>query len=741
MSFNIKPVSKLRPVILTAILLVVGAAAFTSVLTVMVLTGGDDMGALNTFATEKLHVTGTAADAVQIDGSEIINGNTTWGATTATTHQLNGPFTQETISSGNSTIERHSGGPATHFKNSQGTHAAPTASDDVVGQLRFTGYGTTAYQGSYPALQIGAAETWTDTANGSQVSLWTTPNGSKVTAKRTQIENDGTLHQIYNLIVDLESTLTGRAKIRALNLSPASTVGQLAYETIFSNWAPTGLQTTTMLMVTGSDDSGTIITGIDSTNIQVGDVRTICNVNGPNDDSTVALTNLDARSLIANRILTPGAGRIVDAAQIDFYIGPDECTDVVYAQPDFTDSTVKYWVVKGSRQRFSSVVTQQLQFYNGLLGTAITGTINNYAMTPVAPYACSPGAVSCYESANNGNPELSTMLFLQTVDGTGAVLTGLNYTVGKPSAVGPVKILVNVGPGPVTLKNIGAGSTSINQFGFSNTGGTEYDIVMQPNGPPVMLYHVRDSGHWIQIGHNDYVFDAQVVTARNGISLKRGTAAVALDMQNTAAATATQSTYVRVIDSGTYATGGTAFTTTGITVSITATRASGTGALTNIGAQLAATGGQDNYSLITTTGKIYLGQGGGTTLMYVNFPYVNLAHDLKTEGNFVLGNGDFAGATTAHMVTSGTVPVLSSCGTSPTIVGSDVAGRFVTGAGATACTMTFARTYTIAPSCTLQPSGSATLPTCTFSATAITCSLAAPATTYNYICMVPTGGS
>lgn len=90
---------------------------------------------------------------------------------------------------------------------------------------------------------------------------------------------------------------------------------------------------------------------------------------------------------------------------------------------------------------------------------------------------------------------------------------------------------------------------------------------------------------------------------------------------------------------------------------------------------------------------------------------------------------------TAHIKTSGTLPALTSCGTSPTIVGSDVGGTVVTGSAATTCTITFAVTYTTAPSCVFLPMGTATMPVYSVSATAITVATDIASTTYTYMCM------
>ena len=97
--------------------------------------------------------------------------------------------------------------------------------------------------------------------------------------------------------------------------------------------------------------------------------------------------------------------------------------------------------------------------------------------------------------------------------------------------------------------------------------------------------------------------------------------------------------------------------------------------------------------------------------------------------------GDIIISSTGHLKGTGTAPTLSGCGTSPTVTGSDVAGVVTTGSGATTCTITFAATYTTAPSCVFLPTGTATMPVYTVSATAITVTTDIASTVYNYMCV------
>lgn len=82
-----------------------------------------------------------------------------------------------------------------------------------------------------------------------------------------------------------------------------------------------------------------------------------------------------------------------------------------------------------------------------------------------------------------------------------------------------------------------------------------------------------------------------------------------------------------------------------------------------------------------------------------------------------------------------TTPVLSTCGTSPSIIGNDTVGKLTTGSAATTCTVTFSAAYNVAPACVVSAQGTATQPTFTTSTTALTMSVDIASTVYNYICM------
>lgn len=95
-----------------------------------------------------------------------------------------------------------------------------------------------------------------------------------------------------------------------------------------------------------------------------------------------------------------------------------------------------------------------------------------------------------------------------------------------------------------------------------------------------------------------------------------------------------------------------------------------------------------------------------------------------------------------RIIATGTAPALTSCGTTPAIVGSDTAGIVTMGSSATGCVITFNVPYLTAPTCVVSwiatPLASQSYVT---SATAITTTQTS--TTNNklqYVCMAAPGG-
>lgn len=138
----------------------------------------------------------------------------------------------------------------------------------------------------------------------------------------------------------------------------------------------------------------------------------------------------------------------------------------------------------------------------------------------------------------------------------------------------------------------------------------------------------------------------------------------------------------------------------------------------------------------------------GNTAVY-NGDWIALQNNSSTvfrvasSGATTIGNSTttFTFLTNGHITSTSTsnTPVLSSCGTTPSIVGSDAAGTVTVGSvAATGCTITFANAYVNAPACTVtEQTGSVTnVFSYTLSTTAIVVSQTGlTSDKLNYVCI------
>lgn len=113
-------------------------------------------------------------------------------------------------------------------------------------------------------------------------------------------------------------------------------------------------------------------------------------------------------------------------------------------------------------------------------------------------------------------------------------------------------------------------------------------------------------------------------------------------------------------------------------------------------------------------------------------------------GFAALVNGNFNQTldTAGHLRNVGAAPALSSCGTSPSISGTDVMGTITMGtASPTGCILTFATTYNSAPDCTVT--WHVNLASMQYTPAAATLTLVQTATSSNlvtYECKAKSGG-
>jgi microcystin-dependent protein len=88
------------------------------------------------------------------------------------------------------------GAPNISMRTAGGTAAATSAtqSADILGQIAWFGHGTTGYSvGAKASIRATASETWTDTSQGTYLSLSTTPNGGVASNEAIRINHDGSV--------------------------------------------------------------------------------------------------------------------------------------------------------------------------------------------------------------------------------------------------------------------------------------------------------------------------------------------------------------------------------------------------------------------------------------------------------------------------------------------------------------------------------------------------------------------
>lgn len=172
---------------------------------------------------------------------------------------LSVPTSALNISSNNSgsvgglTIDQYNATPGASilFRGARGTSGAPTAlqTGDDLGRLLFRGYGATGFGSVSPAgIFAVAQENFTDTANGTYLNFYTTPNGSITRSEQARLNADGldvanhaaigataSINQITGLsgvgptLLNIRETLTG------FGVSDTKVQGLLSYYIINPN--------------------------------------------------------------------------------------------------------------------------------------------------------------------------------------------------------------------------------------------------------------------------------------------------------------------------------------------------------------------------------------------------------------------------------------------------------------------------------------------------------------------------
>lgn len=147
-------------------------------------------------------------------------------------------------------------GPSIGLRAARGTLASPTAtqSADQLGVVGFRGRGSTVYSTADRAAVVAtASQTWTDTAQGSQLDFFTTGNGTTTTSARMTVQQDGRVvvpGTVEAGVVATESVVGSDITLNAIG--PGAVNLQSGSTTLLSVDDSNGVQVQGLLQVQGS---------------------------------------------------------------------------------------------------------------------------------------------------------------------------------------------------------------------------------------------------------------------------------------------------------------------------------------------------------------------------------------------------------------------------------------------------------------------------------------------------------
>lgn len=263
---------------------------------------------------------------------------------------------------------------------------------------------------------------------------------------------------------------TASSTFQEIALTPAASPAALAAGTT-NDYNPTGFSTSSRLRQ-ATNVAGSAISGFVAQNS--GDIRIVQNL-GP---GTLTLLNEDAGSTATNRITCPGGvSQIVPAGGAFFLI---------------YDATTSRWVsiaIDGGGAPIVNTLLVNTTLTSDGLAVIYQSRFGGYF---ARNSATSPAALA---AGNTNNYDISAAMLganriRQATNVANSVVTGM-----VPIGVnGAEWLLINLGPGTLTLKNEDAGSTAANRFAL---GGA--DRVMQVNAA-VLISYDNATARWYVVG-------------------------------------------------------------------------------------------------------------------------------------------------------------------------------------------------------------------------------------------------
>lgn len=518
-------------------------------------------------------------------------------------------------------------------------------------------------------------------------------------------------------VTGVTTTTGGLVDPGALTLS--GSISPAALSGTNNNYAPAGFATAAVIRqdVSAAATITGLAGGVD------GMIVTFINISN-SDPKTLGFANESGSSTAANRFTLPDATTWVVGSESG-------------AATFRYDGTTSRWTLMQTINR--ALVANSI---NIAAGTTLNGFFVDNATT--SPTALS-GSTNNYAPAN-----FSTTFAIRQDVSSAATLTGLTAGVD-----GRMIILTNItttAANTLTLTNEDGSSTAANRFTLPNA--VSWSI---PAGGSLILRYDGTSARWRPAGGDNLTPTFSGLTNAGMLvnSAEISPTALAGGTTNDYAPTGFATTYaIRQDVSAASTVSGLAGGATGrmVTIHNIATITADTLTLTNeAGGSTAA-----NRFTLENGASYLIPPGASVTLRYdgtssrwrtidsanrnVNANTASIGSTINVTGVSTLRANVIAGTTgtNSHIIEAHqTAPVLTSCGTSPSVVtGNDFAGTFTEGSIATGCVLTFNATFTTAPTCTVIDEGGIVL-SYVLSATTITITNvgAASSTNIDYICV------
>jgi hypothetical protein len=491
------------------------------------------------------------------------------------------------------------------------------------------------------------------------------------------------------------SCATSIVRAQELSLDPAAIPAAIPINTVVNDYSPfaSASQTTSYVRQDISGGPGQItITGIVAAGAPNSEGRLVVFEN-VSSNGIILFTNDDSASSPANRILTSNGSGVT--------LSPQQSITLIY------DNTADIWRAQG---------------YTG-------GDMENLSVN---------GDITL----NGSNPSFQNQQLVNDPNGIwfSNLLTGVTHDVKMIDSVPNGSINTTAGP---LLAEGGAFDNRTTKSAGSNTL-TNYGVYGNAINGDVNYSGYFDNGSFIVNGQ----------ATMNSITLQGNeTQHYAINSTNVDTARTAPFTSISVVLAGTNNTTVGGQQNVAISGAASATRSAGSNPVNNIGLYGNATGGQNNYSCYCDSGGLTQIQGDSVfaaiAFMLGSPTAIQLGGAINANGNSITSiltatitgttndalavssNIDIVGA--GHLVASGTQVTSITNGTCATAVCTDIAGAFTT--SSVTATVTFQKSYSTRPTCTLYGEGTATPPICTVSATAITCTTVANSTVYDYECV------